>query len=100
MNLKQYLLACLGEEASEIGQEVGKCLRFTPEHTCPVSGKPNVQKLTEEIADLHAILALLDSAGLKIDLTSAVFQARVRDKIERTAQSFQWAAELGVLKND
>jgi NTP pyrophosphatase (non-canonical NTP hydrolase) len=100
MNLKEYLLACLGEEASEIGQEVGKCLRFTPNHICPVSHKPNIQKLTEEIADLHAIVALLDSAGVKIDMTSTTFQDRVKDKIERTATSFGWAAELGTLKND
>ena len=67
MNKTEYLLSCIGEEAGEISQAVGKCLRFGL-----FDGNPNnkfignVVGLIQETNDLIALVELLGTHGIDI----------------------------------
>lgn len=98
MNTVEHLFACLAEELNETGQEVGKCLRFSPFHQPPGYIGSNVDRMTLELADVFAIVELLNERGIQINIHSASFRARVEDKKRRTVQDgMRWARDLGAL---
>lgn len=65
MNIKDYLLASMGEEAGEIQQAVGKSLRFGLLDSNPDldntsdRGKTNWVQLRQEVHDLVAVYEML-----------------------------------------
>lgn len=59
MNSTEYILACMGEEAGEVSQAVGKCLRFGLDETWDTRGVPNAQQLADEIRDLNFLAGML-----------------------------------------
>jgi len=61
LNLEEYLLICLVEECAEVQQRATKMLRFGVTEVEPGQPNNNVQRLHEELNDLHAILDLLES---------------------------------------
>ena len=60
LNVEQYLLTTLAEEASEVAQEASKCIRFTCTHTNPVTKTINIDKLEIELRDLMTIVHMLE----------------------------------------
>lgn len=60
LNVEQYLLTTLAEEASEVAQEASKCIRFTCTHTNPVTKVINIDKLEVEIRDLMTLIHMLE----------------------------------------
>jgi hypothetical protein len=64
MNLKEYILACIGEEGGEITKASSKCLRFGLTDTHPIEGyKNNIDSLIQEVNDLIAVVELLGEKG-------------------------------------
>jgi hypothetical protein len=60
MDLKEYILTCIGEEAGEVTQASSKCLRFGMIDFHPDNGMmPNGTSLIQEINDLIAVAELL-----------------------------------------
>lgn len=60
MNLQEYILNSVSEEASEIAQASSKCLRFGMVDFHPSNGmQPNGERLIQEVNDLIAIVELL-----------------------------------------
>lgn len=56
----KHLLACLAEEAGEVAQIVGKCLRFGMEDSHPKTGNiPNHVLMYNEVNDLIAVAEML-----------------------------------------
>lgn len=66
MNTKEHLLACLGEEGSEIAQDVSKCLRFGLEdrNVLNPSGPTNRERLIAEMNDFLGVAKLLVEFGI------------------------------------
>lgn len=55
MEIKDHLLACIGEEAGEVQQAVGKALRFGLLDKNPNTTSTNWVDLRKEIHDLVAV---------------------------------------------
>ncbi len=64
MNLKEYILTCIGEEGGEVSQASSKCMRFGMTDNHPVHGEMhNVDSLVQEVNDLIAVVELLGERG-------------------------------------
>lgn len=94
MNIREYLIACLVEELSEVQKELVKCLRFTPNHVSAHDNTSNIDRVSMEYADVIAVLELLAAEGvvLKAD------PERVADKRRRTIELMPHSQKLGALQ--
>lgn len=59
MNKTEHLLACIGEEAGEIQQEVSKALRFGLYDHGPGRNTSNYQRTYGEVHDIIAVFEML-----------------------------------------
>jgi hypothetical protein len=99
----EYLLICLSEELAEVQQEIGKCLRFTPNHKPDVYPTTNLERLRLERMDVAAVARLLLDRGVDTQLTANL--ARVTDdefdrynaKKDRTLNLMALSKEMGVV---
>jgi NTP pyrophosphatase (non-canonical NTP hydrolase) len=94
MDRKEHLLTILVEECAEVQYETCKGLRFGlddfyEEH----SPKPNKERLVEELADLMAVVELLQEEGYlgKLDET------RKKSKKERVEKFLLYSKERKLL---
>lgn len=91
-NRTAHLLACLTEEAGEVSQLVGKCLRFGIQDYHPKTGSiPNIELLENEINDFIAISRML---GIEPN------EYEIKAKIKRVEKYMQYAKENGAYKED
>lgn len=97
MNIQQLLMICAMEESSEVSQELAKCLRFTTDHRPHVYPTTNIERVRLEAADFVAIALLLKHFGVDLFGDMAQFEARVKDKMQRTLDSMKISRELGCL---
>lgn len=104
MNINEYLLTVLGEEAGEIVQSMSKIKRFGPDSISPEGdkNKTNRDQLIHEINDLVAVTEMLEEngalgAGFFEDyLDRALINAKKR-KVEKYMKVSQ---NLGLLEKD
>lgn len=83
----RHLLACLTEEAGEVSQLVGKCLRFGMDDCHPKTNNvPNKELLRREFNDLVAVARLL---GMHPD------DELILRKIARVEKYIEYAKEAG-----
>lgn len=66
MNVTEHLLTCLGEEGSEIAQDVSKCNRFglDDRNVLNPTGPTNRERLIDELNDLLGVAHLLVCNGI------------------------------------
>lgn len=66
MNTTEHLLTCLGEEGSEISQDVSKCLRFglSDRNVLDPTGPTNCERLVNELNDMLGVASLLSEFGI------------------------------------
>jgi NTP pyrophosphatase (non-canonical NTP hydrolase) len=86
------LLGKLGEEASELAGIALRCMIQGIDECEPVSGKPNRQKLEEELAD---VMALITQASNWLGLDMQSIMERRRKKIAFQEQWFLWLDRAG-----
>lgn len=92
MNLQQYLMSLLMEEASEVAQAANKCNRFTPDHIYADYGNSNLERLQIEITDLVTVLSLLEKElGVTFDMTPS------NDKVQRITNMMVHSRAMGTL---
>lgn len=92
-----YLLACVGEEASEVGQEVGKCLRFGLTNAYRNEPK-NIQKLLKEFYQLVAVMDALTSE-LGVEVPDELAQKWMAQKLQGLKVTMAESVELGTLES-
>lgn len=104
MKTVEYLLCCLSEELSEVQQEIGKCLRFTPHHKPDIYDTTNIERVQLEMADVYAIVSMLNSYDINTGIfvppffeMSRLQQDRMIDKIRRTNELMEISIKLGAL---
>ncbi len=85
MDIKDYLLASLGEESGEVQQAVGKSLRFGLLDVNPKldDGKTNWVQLRQEIHDVVAVYEMLCDEFDRVEtLDRSIIEAK-KVKIEK-----------------
>lgn len=98
LNRLDYLLACVGEEASEVGQEVGKCLRFGLLNAYE-SDPQNIQKLLKEFYQLAAVVDTL-TQELGVEVPEGLAQRWMAEKVQGLKKTMAESVELGCLEPD
>jgi len=91
MNRLAHLLACVGEEAGEISQAVGKSQRFGVLNINPASGKSNLDDLVKEYHNLVAVVEMLCG---EFDSVGIVDRERVDKKKQRVAAWMLYAEQV------
>lgn len=91
MNLTQYLLGKLAEEATEVAQMALKCQKFGLSDE--FEGKVNSERLRGELDDLNAILELL-SRHKRFNYIPPPCQNSAHKKVLKWAQ---YSADIGLL---
>lgn len=98
MNATEHLLTCLGEEGSEIAQDVSKCLRFGMDDTNVLNptGPTNRERLVNELNDLMGVCRLL----VERNIIPADWQdfEKQREKREKVKTFMLYAMQKGVLQ--
>lgn len=92
MNLEQYLLIKLAEEASEIAQIALKCSQFGLDEVYPEAGVPNHERLSGELNDLLGVLHMLNTEG---GLGFEPCNGAVAKKVEKIKKYLSYSKELG-----
>lgn len=63
MDTTEHLLVCLAEECAEVGQAVGKALRFGLTDKPPGGGLRNDAYIVRELHDVFAVFEMLVESG-------------------------------------
>ncbi len=96
MNYKEYLLVCAGEEAAEVAQAISKCLRFGTGNQQAMNHDFNNVHLVQEVAELLAVLQMLESEGF-IDLSPVYTTTVLLAKKDRVRKYAQYSSDIGTL---
>jgi len=94
MEIKDYLLACISEEAGEISQAVGKAHRFGLLDCNPNSEKTNWVDLRKEIHDIIAVYEMLCDEFDRVEILDREMINAKKVKVEKY---MAYSAELGRL---
>jgi len=98
MTRTEHLLVILAEECGEVAQRAAKALRFSLEQIEPGQTLTNADRISREIADLWAVIEMLDDTGaLRMPVNSRELVAKKRARIE---EYFKLSRELGTLEDD
>lgn len=98
MNRTEHLLACIAEEACEIGQAATKCLRFAVDGHYP-DGTPNTTQLQKEIADLMTVIAMLKEEGVGLTMSPDEYLRHKAAKRAKVEEYMKLARERGALSD-
>lgn len=97
MNRSEHLLICLAEECAEVAKECTKALRFglTDEYD-----GPNVkERLENEIADMFAVICMVQDAGL-IDADVMCDTDKHEAKLAKVEKYLAYSATRGTLTGE
>lgn len=93
MNKSEHLLACLAEECAEVGQAVGKALRFGLNDKAPSHVLTNAEYIANELGDVVALVEMLQELGL----IPALDGMHMECKKERVKHFMEYAEQRGAL---
>jgi hypothetical protein len=94
MNIQEYLLTCLGEEAAELGQTAGKALRFGLDDIYyPESPR---EAIIREFNDLVAVLELLNENG--VDFKKLHRKDLIEAKRKKLKEFMEYSIKKGILR--
>lgn len=99
MNLVEYSLAIVAEEAAEVAQAAIKCMRFTTNHSQEEGGPTNLQHLLTELAQLQATVNSL-IVVCAIDFDQEKWDAAFHAKLEAMKKYGHISIELGCLTQE
>jgi NTP pyrophosphatase (non-canonical NTP hydrolase) len=94
INETDHLLACLAEECAEVSQRVAKALRFGVNEVQPEQGLTNAERIVDELADLLAIVAMLQER----DIIGRWKIAAVEAKKSKVLHFMKYAASIGAME--
>lgn len=94
MEIKDYFLACMGEECGEIQQAVGKSHRFGLLDTNPNTKNTNWVELRKEIHDLIAVYEMLCN---EFDRVETLDRRLIETKKKRVLKYMKYSEQMGRL---
>lgn len=83
LSREDHLLAVLAEECNEVSKNVMKALRFGLMTREPGQDKTNAERISEELADLHAVKEMLESEKILKSAWPPGAMQRKKDKVEK-----------------
>lgn len=95
LSYEQYLLTCLSEECDEVSQRALKAIRFGMSEVQEGQPLNNSGRLLGEVADLLAILELLQDNGSLLDIQLG---DAIDAKKNKFAQYAEYSRKLGILE--
>jgi len=95
VDIKDYLLACISEEAGEISQAVGKAHRFGLLDKNPKSKSTNWVDLRKEIHDIIAVYEMLCDEFDRVDV---IDRKMVAAKKRKVAKYMKYSDSIGRLE--
>lgn len=100
MALREYVLWLIAEECAEVAQRCSKAARFGPDEVMPGQDLDNVERLSEEVLDLLAVLDIASDHGLVRLGAEEQKLDRLRAKRLKVARYMGYSIELGTLDPD
>lgn len=94
MNQHEHLLTCLAEECAEVGQAVGKALRFGLNDKGPSHVLTNAEYIARELGDVLALVEMLQEHGL----IPALDGMHIGCKKAKVKHFMEYAEQRGTLK--
>lgn len=99
MNKTEHLLACLAEECAEVTHACMKALRFGLGDAEPGQPHTNAEKIIQEIADLYAVVELLEETGILRPRNFNEINSLMTCKKAKVEKFMAYARELGALRD-
>jgi hypothetical protein len=97
MKLAEYVLWLVAEECAEVAQRCSKAARFGPDEVMAGQSLDNVQRLSEEVWDLLAVLDIAGDLGLVRLGSEQEKLDRLQAKRMKVARYMGYSLELGTL---
>jgi NTP pyrophosphatase (non-canonical NTP hydrolase) len=96
----EHLLVIGMEECDEVSQRISKALRFgmdevQPDPVANADGFTNRERISNELADLLGVLAMLG-----VDIDSPYVHTRARQKQEKVENYLRYSEECGTLRRE
>ena len=103
MDQKEHLMVVAMEECAEVVKEMSKILRFGPDDYSPFdpAKTPNKTRLVHELADLMAVIEMLDPSLCPITMdedAKAEFRALMDRKRKKLATYIEYSRDSGIVK--
>lgn len=98
MNLDDYLLSHLAQECCEVAIRCTKAQMFGLDEIQPEQPLTNRQRIAEELADLKALVVLMEDIHLLPEFSERDLNARVSDKHRKAKHYRGYSRELGRLE--
>lgn len=95
MNVEQYLLMKLAEEATEIAHIAMKAMQFGLQEIYPEIGTTNGDRLNGELVDLHGVLEMLQEGAF---IVYDPCPHAIEDKKRKVRKYLKYSRELGMVE--
>lgn len=101
LNEIEYLYTCLQEELAEASQCVTKIMRFGIGNRYPADNpKTNLERLQFELADVDAVLDLLEERGQQVRRHGFSRKFAIEAKKAKVKQTMSYSRHLNLLENE
>lgn len=100
MDMTEYLLTLITEEALEIAHRATKASRFGLDEVQPGQDQTNTQRMVGEYVDLVTTFMLLEQhLGVTLLPSGTERREMIDAKIEKIQKFMEYSRQLGVLKD-
>jgi hypothetical protein len=98
MNLDDYLLSHLAQECNEVAIRCTKAQMFGLDEIQPEQPLTNRQRIAEELADLQALVVLMEDVHLLPEFSERDLNARISAKHRKAKEFRNYSRQLGRLE--
>ena len=98
MNLDDYLLSHLAQECAEVIVRCTKAQHFGLDEIQPDQPLTNRQRIAEELADLSALVVLMEDIGILPEFSERDLNARISAKHRKAKEFREYSRKLGRLE--
>lgn len=98
MNIQQFYLLKIAEEASEIAQAALKAMQFGLLEVNPASGESNGLRLHKELTDLAAMVYELHANTADIEFTHVIIPEEFEAKRAKVDHYLEYSHSLGLVE--
>lgn len=98
MNLDDYLLSHLAQECAEVIVRCTKAQHFGLDEVQPEQPLTNRQRIAEELADVQAMIFLMQDIGILPEFSDRDLNARISAKHRKAKRFREYSRELGRLE--
>ncbi len=98
MNREEHLLTITAEECGEVAQRLTKILRFGVFETQPGNERDNNSRFYQELADLLAMVEMLEDEGITAKINPVLMTQWKMNKKKKVEHFLEYSKEQGTLE--